>query len=46
MNYKFSAFCFQTSETWCWRRMEKISWTDRVWNEVLHAFNEGNAYPK
>jgi hypothetical protein len=22
---------------WCWRRMEKISWTDRVHNEaVLH----------
>jgi hypothetical protein len=20
---------------WCWRRMEKISWTDRVRNEVL-----------
>jgi hypothetical protein len=19
---------------WCWRRMEKISWTDRVKNEV------------
>jgi hypothetical protein len=24
-------------EMWCWRRMEKISWTDRVKNaEVLH----------
>jgi hypothetical protein len=24
-------------ETWCWRKMEKISWTDRVRNEeVLH----------
>jgi hypothetical protein len=24
-------------ETWSWRRMEKISWTDRVRNEeVLH----------
>ena len=21
-------------EMWCWRRMEKISWTDRVRNEV------------
>jgi len=20
---------------WCWRRMEKISWTDRVRNEVV-----------
>ena len=25
-------------ETWCWRRMEKINWTDRVRNEeVLHT---------
>jgi len=24
--------CF---EMWCWRRMEKISWTDHVRNEVL-----------
>jgi hypothetical protein len=27
-------------ETWCWRRMEKISWTDRVRNEVLHTVKE------
>jgi hypothetical protein len=27
----------ESFETWCWRRMEKISWTDRVRNEeVLH----------
>ena len=25
----------QTLEMWCWRRMENISWTDRVRNEVL-----------
>jgi hypothetical protein len=26
---------------WCWRRMEKISWTDRVRNEeVLHTVKE------
>jgi hypothetical protein len=26
---------------WCWRRMEKISWTDRVRNEeVLHRVKE------
>ena len=24
----------------CWRRMEKISWTDRVRNEVLHKVKE------
>jgi hypothetical protein len=28
-------------EMWCWRRMEKISWTDRVRNEeVLHRVEE------
>jgi replicative superfamily II helicase len=28
-------------EVWCWRRMEKISWTDRVRNEeVLHRVKE------
>jgi hypothetical protein len=25
---------------WCWRRMEKISWTDRVRNEVLLGVEE------
>jgi hypothetical protein len=26
---------------WCWRRMEKISWTDQVRNEeVLHRVSE------
>jgi hypothetical protein len=27
-------------EIWCWRRMEKISWTDRVRNEVLQEVND------
>jgi len=27
-------------EMWCWRRMEKIGWTDRVRNEVLHRVKE------
>ena len=28
-------------EMWCWRRMEKISWIDRVGNEVvLHGVEE------
>jgi hypothetical protein len=28
-------------EIWCWRRMEKISWIDRVINkEVLHRVKE------
>jgi hypothetical protein len=27
----------ESFEMWCWRRMEKIIWTDRVRNEeVLH----------
>jgi hypothetical protein len=41
-------------ETWCWRRIEKIIWTDRVRNEeellrvkkernILHAINRSNA---
>jgi hypothetical protein len=25
---------------WCWRRMEKISWTDRVKNVVLQRVKE------
>ena len=25
----------QSFEMWCWRRMEKISWTDRVRNEEV-----------
>ena len=31
----------ESFEMWCWRRMEKISWTDRVRNEeVLLRANE------
>jgi hypothetical protein len=31
----------ESCEMWCWRRMEKISWTDRVRNEeVLHRVKE------
>jgi hypothetical protein len=31
----------ESSEMWCWGRMEKISWTDRVRNEeVLHRVKE------
>ena len=31
----------ESFETWCWRRMEKISWTDHVKNEdVLLRVNE------
>jgi hypothetical protein len=25
----------ESSEMWCWRRMEKISWTDRVRNKDI-----------
>ena len=28
--------CLESYEIWCWRGMEKISWTDRVKTEVLH----------
>jgi hypothetical protein len=31
----------ESFEMWCWRRLEKISWTDRVRNEeVLHRVEE------
>jgi hypothetical protein len=31
----------ESFETWCWSRMEKISWTDRVRNEeVLHRVKD------
>jgi hypothetical protein len=31
----------ESFEMWCWRRMEKVSWTDRVTNrEVLHSVKE------
>jgi hypothetical protein len=31
----------ESFEMWCWRRMEKISWTDHVRNEeVLFRVNE------
>ena len=30
----------ESSEMWCWRRMEKISWTDHVRNEVLFRVKE------
>jgi hypothetical protein len=31
----------ESFETWCWRRMEKMSWKDRVRKEkVLHRVKE------
>ena len=30
----------ESFEIWCWRRMDKISWTDRVKNEVLLRVKE------
>jgi hypothetical protein len=33
--------CMESFEMWCWRIMEKISWTDHVRNEeVLHRVKE------
>jgi len=29
-----------SSEMWCWRKMEKISWTNCVKNEVLHRIKK------
>jgi hypothetical protein len=27
--------CLESFEMWCWRRMEKISWTDRLKSEEI-----------
>ena len=36
----------ESFEMWCWRRMEKISWTDHVRNEeMLLRVNEQRKYP-
>ena len=34
----------ESFEMWCWRRMEKVIWTERVKNEVLQGVG-GNKYP-
>jgi hypothetical protein len=31
---------------WCWRRMDEVSWTDRVRSEVLHGVKEERIYLK
>jgi hypothetical protein len=36
----FAMLIRNTREVWCWRRMEKISWTDGVRNEVVHRIKE------
>jgi hypothetical protein len=39
--WKVGQKCLESFEMCCWRRMEKISWTDRVRNEeVLHGVKE------
>ena len=38
---KVNMMYLKSFEMWCWRRMEKISWTDRVRiEEVLHRDKE------
>jgi hypothetical protein len=38
---KLDQKCLESFEMWCWRRIDKISWTDRVKNEeVLHRVKE------
>jgi hypothetical protein len=32
----------ESFEMWCWRRTEKMIWTDHVRNEVLHGVEERN----
>jgi hypothetical protein len=35
----------ESSEMWCWRRLEMISWTDCVKNEVVLQCPGGNGCP-
>jgi len=38
---KVDQIYLESFEMWCWKRMEKISWTDHVRNEeVLHRAKE------
>jgi hypothetical protein len=45
--WKVDPKCLYIFETWCWRRLQKISWTDHVRNEeVLHTVKkERNILP-
>ena len=36
----------ESFEMWCWRRMEKISWTDHVRNEEEMSMSRGISYMK
>jgi len=36
----------ESFEVWWWRRMEKVSWTDHVRNEVLKVNEERNIVPE
>jgi len=38
----------ESFEMWCWRRIEKISWTDHVRNEevLLKSMSRGISYMK
>jgi hypothetical protein len=43
MLQKIDQKCVESFEMWCWRRVEKISWTDHVRNEeVLHRVKDRN----
>jgi hypothetical protein len=35
----------ESFETWCWRRMEKFIWTDRMSHEVLRRVEEEGNVP-
>jgi hypothetical protein len=37
---KIDQKCLENFEMWCWRRMEKIIWTDHVRNELLRRVKE------
>ena len=35
----------ESNDMWCWRGIEKVSWTDRVKNEVVLIRHGGKEYP-
>jgi hypothetical protein len=38
--WKVDQECLVSFKLWCWRRMEKISWSDHMRNEVSQRVKE------
>ena len=37
---RFGAEEFDSFEIWCWRRMDKVKWSEKLTNEVLEHIRE------